>query len=543
MKLNKTSKSGSAWVAGCFGLLGLIAVAMLCPMGPGKASAVDGTDDGTASASMRTAVHSQSVVSISLQTSVDVDIIPKETIAYDRNTAKLIVATNNASGYSIYMHTTGANRNLVSNDETNGFSIAPIADVEGGKTLDQFAANSWGYNLSQAAVTDATTYKSVPGTEADSFLINQNQTTYRDEYNLTFGAAINSALPAGTYSNNVVVSAVANPSVITSLDQLTYMQDMTPEICANTVSTDPKNPVETQLIDVRDGNKYFVAKLADGNCWMTQNLDLDLDGTTKLSYTTSDVAQNSTFTGTKTSTLVPGAVSSPSQTTTYSWDFGKWVLAAPTAGATCGDVTNIATCTKVGFVDVSGEEWQPTFQAQEGFWDTGSGSKQQIVAVDSDAKTYDPHYLIGNYYQYNTATAGTGGTIANTNAPSSICPKGWHLPTSGTNNNTAPDSFYNLLVKYGLQEKVGGATSYDDNDQGYNIAKAPLYFVRSGYTDISGGRLRNFGQTGNWWSSTALTYTSSTDARTSVLSLNAASIYLSSSSNRWNGFYLRCLAD
>ncbi len=65
--------------------------------------------------------------------------------------------------------------------------------------------------------------------------------------------------------------------------------------------------------------------------------------------------------------------------------------------------------------------------------------------------------------------------------------------------------------------------------------------MRSGYADISGGRLRNFGQTGNWWSSTALTYTSSTDARTSVLSLNAASIYLSSSSNRWNGFSLRCV--
>lgn len=41
----------------------------------------------------------------------------------------------------------------------------------------------------------------------------------------------------------------------------------------------------------------------------------------------------------------------------------------------------------------------------------------------------------GGYYTFYTATAGTGGTSLATdgaNAPSSICPKGWRLPTGGS---------------------------------------------------------------------------------------------------------------
>ena len=48
-------------------------------------------------------------------------------------------------------------------------------------------------------------------------------------------------------------------------------------------------PVGTsaQLIDSRDGKKYWITKLNDGNCWMTQNLDIALStsGTTVDSHT------------------------------------------------------------------------------------------------------------------------------------------------------------------------------------------------------------------------------------------------------------------
>ena len=47
------------------------------------------------------------------------------------------------------------------------------------------------------------------------------------------------------------------------------MQEMTSTICADAAENDT-----AQLTDTRDGKKYWVTKLADGNCWMTQNLDL-----------------------------------------------------------------------------------------------------------------------------------------------------------------------------------------------------------------------------------------------------------------------------
>lgn len=57
---------------------------------------------------------------------------------------------------------------------------------------------------------------------------------------------------------------------------------MTASICQDSQEHDTK-----QLVDNRDGKTYWVAKLKDGNCWMTQNLDLDLRNITLNSTNTS----------------------------------------------------------------------------------------------------------------------------------------------------------------------------------------------------------------------------------------------------------------
>jgi len=61
-----------------------------------------------------------------------------------------------------------------------------------------------------------------------------------------------------------------------------YMQDMTPAVCAATSKRETK-----QLIDKRDGHKYWVTKMHDGNCWMTQ--DMDYDGGGDVRYTREQV--------------------------------------------------------------------------------------------------------------------------------------------------------------------------------------------------------------------------------------------------------------
>ena len=48
-----------------------------------------------------------------------------------------------------------------------------------------------------------------------------------------------------------------------------YMQEMSQVVCYRAQEGE-----EGRLEDIRDGKTYWVAKLKDGNCWMTQNLDI-----------------------------------------------------------------------------------------------------------------------------------------------------------------------------------------------------------------------------------------------------------------------------
>ena len=92
--------------------------------------------------------------------------------------------------------------------------------------------------------------------------------------------------PAGNNnkSNGFSVRCIADDPTIHSIST---MQQMTPEICAATTTPlktstqldtngsyrGDANYVPTKtLVDTRDNNTYTVSKLADGKCWMTQNL-------------------------------------------------------------------------------------------------------------------------------------------------------------------------------------------------------------------------------------------------------------------------------
>ena len=115
------------------------------------------------------------------------------------------------------------------------------------------------------------------------------------------------------------------------------------------------------------------------------------------------------------------------------------------------------------------------------------------------------------------------GTITNADAAWSLCPKGWGLPTSGDALGTGDNpssikagSFLDLLYPYGLYSKVGGSTSQDDNSLGYNIAKAPLYYVRSGYVHLNLGRSRYSGVLGYNWSSRSYSAATSATRHTST---------------------------
>ena len=266
----------------------------------------------------------------------------------------------------------------------------------------------------------------------------------------------------------------------TLMSEISTMQEMTPEFCASVTDKAPGNTA--RLKDTRDGKYYWVAKLADGNCWMTQNLELDLTAGVELTPEDSDVSASWNPGATTLDTVQTG---STSYTAVQSWNLGKVVWKNPDSEDDCSPGTNFSE-------SVCANYWQDVST-----WAPMTEYRTDGVTYDDGAQTYDAHYLAGNYYSYVAATAGSGASVTTQGdkAPDSICPAGWELPTSYYTYNSTPGSFYNLLNQYGLSDSP---TSGDNN-----IAKAPLFFVRSGYVYPSNHNLDFAGSVGYYWSSVA----------------------------------------
>lgn len=182
------------------------------------------------------------------------------------------------------------------------------------------------------------------------------------------------------------------------------------------------NNFEAILTDTRDNKKYWVTKLKDGNCWMTQNLDYDIPGKTK----------TGTF---STTSCGDGPVAA---------DPGNYVLTKPLSMQSCSPNSSIAKCADI-ITDVTGKtaSTNPIFEF--------TSNQDSVVS----GNTYDAHFHIGNYYD-NAATA-------------SVCPTGWLAPTTDTTNN---GSYVYLMSSYGLTNNVANAP--------YDARKHPLYYIYSG---------------------------------------------------------------
>lgn len=485
-------------IAGGTAIMALILLggAMLFPVSPDGAQAMDcapgDTVCTTGLAAAALDVEVASTVSVGLASEVQAEVIPKSTGSFVSEGTKLTVATNNPSGYALYMKTESGDQNLHS---TTSGETEVIRPVEGEVAAGEFQANSWGYAL------NADKYAAVPAEFTKVW--GTDTTSSTDTYDLKFGVAVDTTLPAGQYTNNVTVAAVVNPVELTSMMQLTYMQQMTADICRTTAGTDGvatvsvgKEP-EKRLIDVRDGKSYWVAKLADQNCWMTQNLGLDITRA-GLKVATTDIAkdwdasainppQNTNsvaLTGKNMHGVIgDGADMSVSHISTYSWNFGEYVYATPEKLDQCyadgKNPLNLDNCP--GFVNVSG--WTPTFTAQKGEFRYRDGTSYYgTLAVDVEHRAYDAHYLVGNYYQRTVAYAGavTTDLVAGAQVESSICPKGWKLPRAG-GLYTGEGGFGGTVEAYGV---VGN---------GVGLMMRPFYFVAAGFVAVDDGTIMSVG--------------------------------------------------
>jgi len=410
------------------------------------------------------------------------------------------IKVENSGGYGVYV---GSN----SSQLKNGSNV--IDSVSSMTSYDSMPVNRWGYSFAQGT-TASDSYNAMPATLLSSPLDSNHETKIISDtrtYTLSFAANINVEKPAGIYTNTVTMSVVSSPLVIANEFGVDTMQEMTPTVCSNATDQNGDGEITGQLKDTRDGKFYWVAKLADGNCWMTQNLDLDLSTSAALTSADSDVANSWTPGYDTFDAVTTDTVDASSQTQTRSWGAGdnwNYRITNPNISSTCGAAKNSPIDCKVQFTEYPGGT--PT-------------------TANSDTLA---HYLVGNYYQWNAATAGTGADLSNdeagkVQASNSICPKGWRLPTS------APNGEFNDLVVV-----LGGTASTD------NITRAPFYGVRGGGISQSTDFL--FNDAGNlalYWSSTP--FIGSNNAF-NLYFTNTSDIYSSNHGPRQDALSVRCIA-
>ena len=150
----------------------------------------------------------------------------------------------------------------------------------------------------------------------------------------------------------------------------------------------------------------------------------------------------------------------------------------------------------------------------------GKNPAENISVQDGQ---YDAHFLVGNHYSFQAATAGSAPSGSG-DAPDSICPAGWQLPRYTSSSNA---DYRNLLVEYGLNSS---------NPDGA-LNTAPLYFVRSGYVYPSNHYLNLAGYNGYYWYGRALSSSSGNN-----LSFSSTKVYPTSNGNRYYGGSVRCIA-
>ena len=223
--LGKLSKMSQLGIAGIISSCAVVLVLglMLFPSLPQDAQAVEG-DTGTTTQANNIPVAQNDTdvtpratsVGINLASSVAfAEVTPTETGATTTATTDLTVTTANSENYSLYLYSDG-DSSLKSSDSANISSIiATQGDV--GLTLSSLEPNTWGYNLGTAAPDADSTYLGVP-TSSDVPILSAVSTPTgqaNDAYKLSFGAKVDTTLPAGEYATTLTVAVVAQPRTVT----------------------------------------------------------------------------------------------------------------------------------------------------------------------------------------------------------------------------------------------------------------------------------------------------------------------------------------
>ena len=315
---------------------------------------------------------------------------------------------------------------------------------------------------------------------------------------------------------------------------ITYMQEMTADVC-NNVTTPSRTAGEEDtngshagdaayvptrvLYDWRgkDGtgsitNKvapsssnaqtYTIRKLADGNCWMTENLNLPL----YKNYTTPGMNTDAT-----NLTAQPVEVA----------DVNGNIVSQSRTDSVYGNITSTGIWTPVKASNLTNND--STYAL--------NGNTAYNIGNTGEAAAWNNIW----YYSWSAATAGSGTAdmvTSSGDAQYSICPIGWKLPTNYTNSvsTSAQKSWGSLLNTYGINP-----TWHETTSEWQVLEAFPFNLPRAGYFYL--GAFQNTGY-GRWWSSTA----QGTATYTYLLHFSTTNVRPQDGNGKYHGFNVRCVS-
>ena len=493
-KLSRMSWLGLAGTVSCCALV-LVFGLMLFPFLPQATYAAPEPGAGGVTPSTGTSAG------INLPASIDFDsVTPTPDGATTTATADLTVTTTNSASYSLYLYSSDGDNSLRPKISANTSSI--IATAGGvGLTLSSLKPNTWGYNLGTEAPTDSTTYSAVPADNSAPIQTKNTSSTNsaNDTYTLSFGAKVDTSIPSGAYSDTLTIAVVAEPAFLTVVFD------------GNGATSGSMSSI--QMLPGEQRTLPSNAFSRGGYDFTTWNTSPDGNG---IFYT--DGASYTAPTASAGKTIVLYA----------QWGFSKNTM----QGFTHSDCQLQASSDNVTLVDVRDNNTYTVRYINGACWMTqnlrlGGGTKLNSSAsnvtsdytLPADSITYfdgtalgyyngGVHYsgnvTTGSWYNYCAASAGTAcGSPVTWNITSSVCPKGWTIPTRDD-----MESVVNFISAF---QPAGG---------GYHTAQEQPYNPNYGY----------------WYSATMVN-----SQQRYYMYYNGSSLTVRQDAGRAIGYFVRCV--
>ena len=507
---------------------------------------------------------------------------PDGTLASDEMAIQ--VSTDNTTGYTLALSLAGAETSL--NDPASGGKIqSSIADINSPETL---SVNTWGWYPDSLANNTGNLFSALPSISTPYELKKTSSPTSGsgETTTISFGVNVDTTLPAGSYTNAIVISAVTNyvPQPILDVYPTTGWAGDTITLYSNggfvnvqsvqiggtdCTSIDVKNAdeltctlpskAETNTTSGTD-NGYSISVTANGYQLDTHNFTIryfnpNRTETASVSNTQITNTNMSNFTGVDCGSLSVGdIVSLTDERNGQTYRIKKmqdnkcWMVDnLKYAGEANTDLANVDGTYGLVYNNESGK-----YNTVDGTFTQSTDNSDKAFYNNPMSTSYcyrtsiqSSYTKCGYLYNWYAATAGTGtyatGTWG-TNVSGSICPTGWRLPSAASDGSTATGNgtkytaadFAVLNASMNAGSLTTGSTStYYYEGWQFRGAWSGV-FSGSWYNGFF-----NQGSHGYYRSSTA---SSSTDAGYLLFYSSRVSPG-GSSDSKYGGFAIRCVMD